>query len=50
MKKTYIKPALELEEAQAVQMLAESLPISKTTVNGENALTKEDTTWDIWEE
>lgn len=46
----YIKPALQVEEAQAVQMLAESLPInSDTTVDGGQALTKEDG-WNIWEE
>jgi hypothetical protein len=50
MKKTYICPALNIEEAQAAQMLAESLTINgDTTVNGSNALTKE-AAWDIWEE
>ena len=50
MKKTYICPALKIEEAQAAQMLAESLTINgDTTVNGSNALTKE-AAWDIWEE
>lgn len=50
MKKTYICPALNIEEAQAAQMLAESLTINgDTTVNGNNALTKE-AAWDIWEE
>ena len=44
----YIKPALCVESAQAVQMLAESLAInSNTTVSGSDALTKEDD-WDIW--
>ena len=44
----YIKPALKIELAQAAQMLAESLAInSNTTVNGSDALTKEDE-WDIW--
>jgi len=44
----YIKPALRVESAQAAQMLAESLAInSNTTVNGSDALTKEDE-WDIW--
>ena len=50
MKKMYISPALSIEEAQAAQMLAESLTISDTTVDGSNALTKEDTSWDIWNE
>ncbi len=49
--KTYLIPALKAEEAQAVQMLAESLAInSGTTVDGSQALTKEDNSWDIWDE
>ena len=44
----YIKPSIKVEEAQAAQMLAESLAINTgTTVDGDQALTKEDT-WDIW--
>ena len=43
----YIKPALRVELAQAAQMLAESLPISETPVDGGNALTKEND-WDLW--
>ena len=39
---------MQVEEAQAAQMLAESLVISDTTVDGSNALTKEDNSWDIW--
>jgi len=47
----YIKPAIQTEEAQAAQMLAESLTInSDTTVDGSQALTKEDAAWDIWED
>jgi hypothetical protein len=46
----YIKPSIELLEAQAVQMLAESLPLNDTTVPGTSALTKEDNSWDIWGE
>ena len=47
----YIKPAIQTEEAQAAQMLAESLKINNyTTVDGSQALTKEDAVWDIWEE
>ena len=47
----YIKPALQTREAQAAQMLAESLTInSDTAVDGSQALTKEDAVWDIWEE
>ena len=42
-------PALQVEEAQAAQMLAESLAINNdTTVDGGDALTKEDNSWDIW--
>ena len=49
MKKTYFVPALKVEEAMAAQMLAESLAInSDTTVDGGDALTKEDNSWDIW--
>ena len=44
----YIKPALRIELAQPIQMLAESLAINgETTVNGSEALTKE-TDWNIW--
>ena len=50
MKKTYLVPAMQVEEAQAIQMLAESLIISNTTVDGSQALTKEDNSWDIWSE
>ncbi|MBR6140180.1 MAG: hypothetical protein IKQ37_00215 [Bacteroidaceae bacterium] len=41
--KTYLMPALKVEEAQAAQMLAASLGInSDKTVSGNDALTKED--------
>ena len=44
----YIKPYLKIEEAEVVSMLAESLPInSDTTVDGGDALTKEDN-WADW--
>ena len=47
----YIKPSIKIDEAQAAQMLAESLTINTgTTVDGSNALTKEDNSWDIWSE
>ena len=47
--KKYLAPAIKIEEAEAAQMLAESLPIiSGTTVSGDKALTKEDDAWDIW--
>ena len=46
---TYIKPALKIESAQVVSMLAESLAIDDdTTVDGGDALTKEDGAWEIW--
>lgn len=50
MKKIYMVPAMQEETAQAAQMLAESLIISDDTVDGANALTKEDNSWDIWED
>ena len=47
----YIAPAIQIEEAQAVNMLAESMSVFKEpTVDGQNALTKEDNGWDIWGE
>ena len=47
----YIKPSIKINKAQAAQMLAESLAInSGTTVDGGQALTKEDGAWDIWGE
>ena len=47
--KKYFAPAMQIEEAQAVSMLAESLAInSGTTVDGGDALTKESVDWDIW--
>ena len=48
MKKTYLIPAFKVEEAEVVNMLAESLVIDgETTVDGGDALTKEDS-WEIW--
>ena len=45
----YIKPSIKIDEAQAAQMLAESLTINTDkTVDGSSALTKEDNVWDIW--
>ena len=46
----YIKPSMKVGEAQAIQMLAESLQISNDSVSGSEALTKEDGAWDIWDE
>jgi len=50
MKKIYLAPAMQEETAQATHMLAESLNISNETVDGANALTKEDSSWNIWED
>ncbi len=45
----YIKPIIKVEEAEVVSMLAESLPIDgNTTVDGGDALSKEDKSWEIW--
>lgn len=44
----YIKPSIAIDEAQAAEILAESLPIINKTVDGSQALTKEDNSWDIW--
>ena len=46
----YIKPTIKVNEAQAASMLAESLKLSDTPVDGSKALTKEDSSWDIWGE
>ena len=49
--KKYFAPAMQVNEAQAAQMLAESLIINgDKTVDGSAALTKEDNSWDIWSE
>ena len=47
----YIAPALQIEEAQAVKMIAETLKIGgddDPKVDGADAKTKEDFAWDIW--
>ena len=45
----HIAPAMKIEEAQIVSMLAESLIInSEKPVDGADALTKEQYAWDIW--
>ncbi|MBQ8454784.1 MAG: hypothetical protein IJ537_05535 [Bacteroidaceae bacterium] len=46
----YIKPIIKISEAEATQMLAESLAISDSTVDGSQALTKENNDWNIWDE
>lgn len=43
----YITPQLEAASGEAIEMLAESLPIGEGTVDGGDALTKEND-WDIW--
>lgn len=48
MKKFYITPETEVAFAEVTNMLAESLPISDDTVDGGDALTKEEKSWDIW--
>ena len=48
MKKTYLAPQTEVAFAEVTNMLAESLPISDETVDGGEALTKEENSWDIW--
>ena len=47
----YIKPTIELNEAQAAMMIADSLKVNKDsdkTVDGDKTMTKEDNAWDIW--
>ena len=46
----YIKPIIKVSEAEAAQMLAESLAISDSTVDGSQALAKENNDWNIWGE
>ncbi|MCR5432959.1 MAG: hypothetical protein K6F20_01040 [Bacteroidaceae bacterium] len=48
MKKVYIIPQTGVAFAEVTSMLAESLPISDETVDGGEALTKEEKSWDIW--
>ena len=50
MKKTYQIPAMQAEEVQPVSMIATSLPKSTTTVDGNTALVKGGTDWDIFGE
>lgn len=49
----YIAPTMQIEEAIAAMMIADSLKIvtyEDKTVNGEMALAKGDNAWDIWSE
>ena len=50
MMKQYIAPALQETETEVCHMLAESLAIKDTTVEGSEALTKDEKSWDIWAE
>ena len=47
MKKTYIRPEMQAAPAEATEMLAASLPIGEGTVDGSDALVKEND-WDIF--
>lgn len=49
MKKTYITPALQVDEAQVQNLMAVSLQINTTEVDGSAALSKEEGDWDIWD-
>lgn len=49
MKKMYVSPHMEAASAEACEMMAASLPIGEGTVDGSEALTKEND-WDIWTE
>ena len=47
MKKHYIMPRVEVASGEATEMLAASLPIGEGTVDGGDALTRENN-WDIF--
>ena len=47
--KKYIKPSIELLQAECVQIIAVSL-IDGTDANDSEVLTKENDDWQIWEE
>ena len=49
MKKFYVSPQLKAASSEATEMLAASLPIGEGTVDGGEALTKEND-WDIWKD
>ena len=49
MKKTYILPAVQVNEAEVINMMAVSLIDGSADPNGE-VLTKEDNSWDLWGE
>lgn len=47
--KKYIKPSFEVNETEVCNMIAESLYINhEIEVDGSEALSKEDDSWDIW--
>lgn len=47
MKKTYMMPAVQVNEAEVLDMMAVSLRDGSADPNGE-VLTKEDNSWDLW--
>ena len=47
MRKTYMKPALQVAEAEAATMMALSIQGGNAD-SGEPVLTKEDSDWDLW--
>ncbi|MBQ7685434.1 MAG: hypothetical protein IJT48_13215 [Bacteroidaceae bacterium] len=49
MKKMYVVPRVEVASSEATEMLAASLPIGEGTVDGGNALVKENE-WFIFDE
>ena len=47
----YIAPAMQIEETQAISMIADSLKVNTgKEVDAGGALTKDDDAWDIWGE
>ena len=50
MKKTYLSPSVKMEEAETIQMLAESLYIVNEPVDGSYAFVKTNYGWNIWGE
>lgn len=49
MKKTYIEPAIQANEAQALAMMAVSLQDGAADPS-KDVLTKEDDDWELWDE
>jgi len=47
MKKTYMMPAMQVNEAEVINMMAVSLMDGNADPNAE-VLTKEDNSWDMW--